>query len=466
MNTACLRSRLCLPLCLLLVFAAGTVFRTNAQMVTGVQPASGSVDVPLNASIVITFSEAADDATLIQSSTGDLFIGSLNWSANIKQPILNMVASWSPDFKVLTLTYQEDLPGSSTITWEINPVGSIFSLKDGDTGAFPFANASGSFTTMEGNNCNPEGVPESFGRMFLSKSLQYVQTSALAPVLDSALPAVFAGIVKSPADNAVVAASLKLPNSTAQGLTPAGGQFFLSGEFDSQAEMDVAYPAGNYEMTMTRSAPPATVVNMGMTASYPGTPQVSNFPAAQAVNPALDFPLQWGAFSGASGSDAIVVSIQDGNTTVFEAPDLCVPIELPNTATSIVIPAGTLEAGKVYAATLSFYRSYYFSTNSPAGFLTSGALVKSTQFTINTSGSVVVPQPRLSTPGFAQGGVFTFTASNLTIGTGYQVEYSTTLLPDSWTFLEALTPAATSQPIVDSGSSDSTGQRFYRVIKP
>lgn len=452
--------------CLFAIVAVGFTSPLQAQTVVSVQPANGATEVPLDSSIVFTFSEAVDATTLVQSSTGDIFIGSLNWSANIIQPILNMTPSWSPDFTVLTLTYNEDLPGSSTITWEINPAGSPFFLKENAIGVFPFDNASGSFTTVEGSNCNPDGVPETYGKYRFFKNLIYVQVGASDPVLDAEVPAAASVSIESPAIDPVETATLMFPSGASTSLPSFLNQFVTGGAFDSQAEMDAAYPPGNYRMTMTRTLSPDTVVDMTVPATYPPTPKITNLQAAQSVDPTANFALQWQGFASATGDDLIVLSIEDGDTTVFTAPELCIPIDLPNTATAIQIPAGTLEADKLYGATLTFYKSFYFSTNSPAEFLTTGALAKSTQFTINTGVEVVTPDPQLSAFGFNPQGRFGFTAENLQVGTQYRIEYKQSLIPGAWTLIELVTPTAGSYPFVDNGSSDTAGNRYYRVIKP
>ena len=451
----------CVLFQLVLLLVLGMTLRADAQVVTSVQPPNGATEVPLNSSIVFTFDVPIEPTTLFQLTIGGIISGSLNWSDNIDP--LEMIPTWSAGNTVLTLNYTGDLPGSSTISWEINPDSSFLKLADEET-FFPVQKTAGSFTTVEGSNCNPDGVPDSYGSYFLSKNLLYLQTSSSAPVLDPDSPALFFAGVESPAVNGVLAADLQLPGGGTENLFFAGGRYFTGGSFASQAEMDAAYPAGSYEMTMTRSIPPATVVPMTVPAAYPPTPRVTNFQPAQSVNPAANFTLTWEPFSSVAGDDRIVLTIEDGETTVFEAPDLCASIDLPNTATSIVIPAGTLASGRVYAGNLSFYKNFYFSTNSPAEFLTVGSMVKSTQFTINTGGVVPTPQPQLSTPSFTPGGRFTFTVSDLKIGTGYRVEYTTTLFPGSWTLLELLTPTTTSQPITDNGSSNLTGRRSYRVI--
>ncbi len=458
------RFSFCLSLGLLFILAVGTVPGAKAQEVVFVQPTSGSTEVPLNNTIMIAFDMPIEPSSLVQGNIGGgQFAGSLLWSENIDP--LKMIQTWLGENTVLMLNYQGNLPGASTISWEINPSPTDFyKLVDEET-FIPVASASGSFTTVGGDDCNPDGVPDSFGRLLLFKYLGYSQTSASIPVLSAENPAAFSALVDTPTDNAVTAASLKLPNGSVSNLLSLGGEFILGEPFDSQAELDAAYPTGSYEMTMTRSTPPATKVTMTVPSGYPTTPQVANYAAAQAVDPTVDFTLQWGAFAGATGSDLLILEIADGDNTILVAPDSCVPIELANTATSFVIPAGTLEEGKIYDAAITFYKTFFYSTNSPADFLTAGAMVKTTQFTINTGGTVSTPQPVLSSPGFNLGGKFAFTAGDLQVGTQYRLEYSTTLMPNSWILLELITPGAAVLPIMDNSSTESAGQRFYRVIK-
>jgi hypothetical protein len=451
MNAMRLQFSSLLSLCLLFIVSIGAMSRADAQTLTSEQPVDGAVDVPLSANIVFGF-----DVSLFP-----ITFGAVTWSSNVDPN--KMSYAWSVNNTVLTCNYSGNLPGLSSITWEINPEGAAF-LFDADTFT-PVEYASGSFTTVGGDDCNPDGVPDSYGRLLLFKVLSYSQTSASTPVLSAENPATFSALVDTPADNAVTAASLKLPNGSVSNLLSLGGEFILGGGFDSQAELDAAFPTGSYEMTMTRATPPATKVTMTVPSGYPTTPQVANYAAAQTVDPTVDFTLQWGAFAGATGSDLLILEIADGGNTILVAPDSCVPIDLPNNATSFVIPAGTLEEGKIYDGAITFYKTFFYNTNSPADFLSAGAMVKTTQFTINTGGTVSTPPPVLSSPAFNLGGKFAFTAGDLQVGTQYRLEYSTTLLPNFWTLLELLTPTAAVEPIVDNSSNEAAGQRFYRVIK-
>ena len=72
-----------------------------------------------------------------------------------------------------------------------------------------------------------------------------------------------------------------------------------------------------------------------------------------------------------------------------EAPDLCVPRELPNTATSVVIPANTFRSGQTYRGSITFSRAGQDSTSIPNTTIVAGVSARTSfEFTI---GGVVTP---------------------------------------------------------------------------
>jgi hypothetical protein len=147
----------------------------------------------------------------------------------------------------------------------------------------------------------------------------------------------------------VTAASVELPGGATRDYTPVFGSHFFSEDFETQSALDAAYPAGQYEITLARQTPPDTVIQMTMPspAAYPPVPQVNNYSQAQSIDPDQDFTLTFNGFAGAEDGDIIFLTIMDDMfNEVLSAPDPCVPLPLPNTATSFVIPSGTFEAGK------------------------------------------------------------------------------------------------------------------------
>ena len=105
-------------------------------------------------------------------------------------------------------------------------------------------------------------------------------------------------------------------------------------------------------------------------AEYPNPPRVSNFAAAQSVDPQVPFTLQWDAISGATGDDALWVLVTDSfNDVVFSTPRPSTNrlAALPGTATSADIPANTLQAGHTYRGHIIFIRTTHVDLNQYPG---------------------------------------------------------------------------------------------------
>ena len=88
----------------------------------------------------------------------------------------------------------------------------------------------------------------------------------------------------------------------------------------------------------------------------PNSPQVSNYVAAQSVNPSQPFTLNWNTFTNGGSTDWILLEIEGGPVgALFETPIPGQPNALNGTATSVMIPAGTLPADSTNTAVLAFY---------------------------------------------------------------------------------------------------------------
>jgi hypothetical protein len=449
---------------LLLTLAASWQAEAQVNLVS-VQPVNEATEVPVNASVIFTFSKQMDETTLIILAENQFFNGSLSFTGS-GITASSFTPTWNEEFTSVSLKYDGNLPPGTLITWTLNPANRLVTLASEDADLLP--TTTGSFTTG-GEACDPDGIPDDYGGAIIFKSVTYRQTSDAAPVLDLEERPSFLALASSPAANAVTGASLTYPGpGSPTQLLNVFGQFFYLEEFDTQAELDAAYPNGTYTYSLTRQTGGPTQISMPMptAGSYPPVPRVANFADAQTINPAQNFTLQFNALTGASGGDYIQLEIEDeaGEVQVLSAPDLCVPLELPNTATSFTIPAGTLTAGKTYVGRLIFGRSFFANTTSPPNFASNGSLNRQTLFALATTGGVVVPQPQITGEAF-QGGFFALTIGNLAVGTTYRVQYSTTLEPGSWNLLQAVS-TATPMPIFDLDSSATGGQRFYRISTP
>lgn len=145
----------------------------------------------------------------------------------------------------------------------------------------------------------------------------------------------------------------------------------------SSNAFETAFPQGTYTFNVSATASNQTVPVLlppGMT--QPNPPHITNFLAAQA------FTLGWDAFVGGTSADYIAVFI--GNNA-WKTPDPGTAGALNGTATTVTIPANSLQANSNYSATIGFYHMLIVSN---ATYVTEAYRATATLFTLNTAGSV------------------------------------------------------------------------------
>ena len=411
-------------------------------------PSNNATGVSLLAPVSFTFSEPMASSQ------------SVTWSANVTPGGVNCV--WSADQRTLVCSPAPAWPAQAAVTWSLNTT--VFGDTSGN--ALLGFNNTGLFVTGSGTNdpCGP-GENDGMGTYGLTKSLSYVQTSANPPVPNAESPANFSAVFNAPPAFPTTNVSLTLPNGSVTNLTAIPflpGQLFHFAEFDSEAGLNGAYPGGNYRFTATASGGQQAAAQLALAASAPPTPQVSNFDAAQAINPAANFELRWNAFAGAGAEDGIYFEISDENGVVFSAPDPCVPRELANTAASITIPAGTLQAGQTYEASLLFSRGGTRDTNSIPGAAGYAMMSKRTEFSLKAAGGGGVdPAPaRLLSPLVLSNGVAQVQFTG-TINARYRVEATTDL--KVWTAVST-NQSATGAILFEDAQAGAFPQRFYRAV--
>src|SRR6185436_19318124 len=104
-------------------------------------------------------------------------------------------------------------------------------------------------------------------------------------------------------------------------------------------------------------------------------PHISNFTAAQTINPDADFTLTWDAFVGAGLNDYVELEVQDSGAEIFAAK---------TTGTSATIPAGTLGADSSYDVVVRFVKETARDTTSYPGATGSAGFYNETQLSIST----------------------------------------------------------------------------------
>ena len=116
--------------------------RAQAPQLTSTDPANGATGVAVTSEIVFTFSRAMDDRISPFPSIGAFVVGNLDFTP---KDAVQVDGTWAEGGLVLTCTPMDDLPPSTTITWKLNPAGSVLPFTSAD--GVPLATVSGSFTT-------------------------------------------------------------------------------------------------------------------------------------------------------------------------------------------------------------------------------------------------------------------------------------------------------------------------------
>lgn len=178
--------------------------------------------------------------------------------------------------------------------------------------------------------------------------------------------------------------------TTALTQEPDGSQIDLNPTFNSKQALDAAFPDGTYHLLANTVHDGSHTFILPLVAdAYPNPPQVSNFAALQQINAGATTTVSWGAFAGGTSQDFIQLQIRDSNgNNVFSTGDSPgQPGALNGTATSVNIPAGTLQPGQFYTGKLMFAKLVGSDTSSYPGVTALAAFSSKTNINMATEGS-------------------------------------------------------------------------------
>lgn len=408
--------------------------------ITSPPPANG---VSPSAPFVFVFSEAMDPDPQVTFAS---FL-------NINNPFspLPTTSVWSAGNTVLTCTPSPAFPANTMIIWSVegqNPAGDFL---EGTTDGF--------FTTGTGSGGGTGSGTNAITTFSVGKVHHYHQTSAGPSTLDPITPYDFSGVTALASNRTATSVTLTLPTAGVSNLMqiPQQAELYILYGFDtSLSSYDATFPAGNYSFFVTApSSNQSVVVNLPDAASMPqpGAPHLTNYPAAQTVNPSQTFVLGWDAFPGGTAADYIFVEIG----TKYSSPDPGLPGALSGAARTFTIPGGTLQPNSTYDATIGFYRPVS-ATN--ASFATTAYRATFTDFSlITTSGAVT--GPLVLTNASWSSGVFSFDVV-CTPGQIVTVEYTNVLSAGSWPKLLTTNSPGNRVRIV-SPQAGSNAALFYRA---
>ncbi len=152
----------------------------------------------------------------------------------------------------------------------------------------------------------------------VGKAWEYNQTNTAAPALDADFPYAFSALTSLASNRTATAITVTFPNAAVSNLTQNFVQpedYYLFGSNTNLTTFNANYPTGNYVFNVTSNAANQQVTVNLPAVTQPNAPHVSNYAAAQTINPSQPFTLTWDAFSGGTSADYIFVSIGENFET-------------------------------------------------------------------------------------------------------------------------------------------------------
>jgi hypothetical protein len=250
--------------------------------------------------------------------------------------------SWSQDGRVLNATYTPGFLGGQLVTWSIQE-----GMEDTEGFAVEGDFIAGFFTTGSGStgpdDCDDD-IFEMDGHFSVNRMKSFFQIDADSLVTDGDFGSSFSTQFRPPDGFETTSAVVTAPDGTALTLQSLFGSVYFHYEsFNTSEEVEEVYPAGTYSARIEHTAGSAIQLSAALSANFPPAPRLVNYAEAQSIQADADFTLRWNSFTGANASSYLTLEIFDSEgEPYFSAPDFCEEIELDPTATSIVIPAGTL----------------------------------------------------------------------------------------------------------------------------
>jgi len=362
---------------LVAVLAFGSVRAQGQPTLVSVNPTNGATGVATSSQVVFTFDRAMSSSSFLVFS--NLTAGTI---------VAFGQGTLSAGGTVITYTPTPSWPANAQIGWDLSAVFDT-SFQTIDSGV-----TSGSFTTGTGGGGTGGTGTNKLTSFALFKSYTYDQTSSAAPTLETNYPFGFIGGTILSSNRTATNITLTIPvtggvsNLTQNFLRAEQWNFYYLST--NQATFEGTVPQGSYTFTVKAATSNQTVsVNFPSSMAQPNAPHLTNYAAAQAVDPSKAFTLYWDAFTSATSTDFVQVIVASGGTNVFQTPDYTASNALPGTAVSVSIPAGTLKSNLTYAAQIMFARAS-FVTNNP-GYVTSAVRATVTYFPLATVGGATGP---------------------------------------------------------------------------
>lgn len=290
---------------------------------------------------------------------------------------LPFAPSWSGDRRTLSCRPLPAWPPGTTVLWN---VGSGFMDTVGNRLA---TNVVGGFTTAYGSPSGPGTGTNQVTEFRLARWDRYRQVDAGPPVLDVPLAAQFEAVAVLASNRTAVDVTLITPALATLPLLRsevAPEYFTLSETSADPAQLAVRFTGGSYRFRLDDSAGQSQAL-LFFPLIQPPVPKVSDWATTRGMEADEPWTLEWEPWVGATADDTIEIVVGDG---LLRTPAPGEPGALPGSATSWVVPAGTLASRAVYEVTLLFSRVETMNNPEKLEF-TSVRRTTSTTFEIQTA---------------------------------------------------------------------------------
>ena len=279
-----------------LSFVAALAFSVTAfaqPTLVSTTPMTGASGVATNIGVVFQFSERMNVTPPEAGLTWFALIGGTTFQSLDNK----MTYQWTGDGRSFTARCTGGFPSGVLIAWDMNAVEFTRFIDDSELDQ----DYSGGFNTAAGSGGGGGGGGAGTGDAFMSVAVQanYSQLSAAAPVLDPTNTFLFDANVELATTRVATNATVTPPGKPAiilLGIPFNGPTNFVTATFsNSLSQLQASFPAGTYQFSIQGPSSNQLASVILPAGSPPAAPFLVNYAAAQTVEPALPFTLQFDA---------------------------------------------------------------------------------------------------------------------------------------------------------------------------
>ncbi len=308
--------------------------------------------------------------------------------------VTNFNYEWIDGNKVLLCRCTTTLPADSDIGWTLNLTGFR------DANRFPLTGSiEGSFHTSSADPLSPPDV--TFFSVLKMRGYQQTGTNPVSTGMYGCDAS-----VDMAAYNRVKQGTLTVVSNGFRGSLVADDwdpHMGMEATYASQTDLDRFFANGDFTFSLTNLADGAKnlTLSLGSTNDYPAAPTVTNLPALQTVNPALPVTIYWNAPANWSNTLTAGRCIIELAVENLPQEDEVIWIDFSSITNSSkhTFPVGTFWPGRTYRLSLQFITVKDVDIASYSGATGAAGFESITEFTLQTTGTVIKPTVAMSRDG-------------------------------------------------------------------